>query len=315
VTDPSRTDPAAAASSRAGDGGGAADAQPRTPRELVARGRQFLERHGVTEPRLDAELLVAHALGLERLKLFLELDRPVEAHERDAARALLVRRAKGEPVAYVTGTREFYRYAFNVDARVLVPRPETELIVDRAREWAKDRLFPSGGPRVADIGTGSGCLAVTLALELDGSNVVAVDISADALELARENAVRLGADVGFLEGDGLEPLVGLGGRAFDLIVSNPPYVDRKDTASLAAEVRDHEPHLALFGPDDDPDHWAVHLANEALRFLSPGGVLLVELGYDQWPRIEARMPAGVEVSVHKDLAGHQRVLEVQAPEA
>lgn len=296
-------------------GAAAAGDQPRTPRELVALGRGFLERNGAGEARLDAELLVAHALGLPRLKLFLELDRPVEAHERDAARALLVRRAKGEPVAYLTGVREFYRHAFRVDARVLVPRPETELIVDRAREWAQGRLFPSGGPRVADIGTGSGCLAVTLALELDGSNVIATDISADALELARENAARLGADVGFVEGDGLAPLDDVGGRAFDLIVSNPPYVSRADTASIAAEVRDHEPHLALFGPDADPDHWAVHLATHAGRYLSPGGVLLVELGYDQWPRIESRMPAGPAVAVHKDLAGHARVLEVAKPEA
>jgi release factor glutamine methyltransferase len=306
---PSAPGSAAPGSSTGADG-------PATPRQLVKKGREFLERHGVEEARLDAELLVSNALGLERLRMFLELDRPVEPHELERARAMLVRRAKGEPTAYVTGVRDFYRHTFNVDRRVLVPRPETELIVDLARDWAKGRLFPSGGPRVLDVGTGSGCLAVTLALELDGSNVVAIDVSPEALELARENAARLGADVGFLEGDGLAPLADLGGRPFDLVVSNPPYVDPAQRASLAREVRDHEPALALFGPADDPDHWAVHLVLEAPRKMGSGGRLLVELGADQWKRLEPRL-ANVpgSSSVHTDLAGLPRVLVLDLPDA
>ena len=293
-----------------------AEAPPRSPRDLLARGRQFLERNGCDEARLDAELLVAHALGLERLRLFLDLDRPIDEAERVRARELLVRRAKGEPTAYVIGKRDFYTRTFVVDRRVLVPRPETELIVDRAREWARARLFPSGGPRVLDFGTGSGCLAVTLALEIDGSNVVAVDVSSDALDVARENAARLGADVGFVHGDGLEALRSVGGRPFDLVVANPPYVDLAEREQLAREVRDHEPALALFAPPGAPDHWVMTLAREAPAFMAPGGVLLVELGFDQWARVESELRAiAADVSVLRDFAGHSRVLELPVPPA
>jgi len=299
--------------SRPRDGG---EPPPRTPRELLARGRQFLERHGDDEARLDAELLVAHALGLERLALFLDLDRPLEAGEIDRARALLVRRAKGEPTAYVTGQRDFYRHTFLVDRRVLVPRPETEVIVDRAREWARARVFPSGGPRVLDVGTGSGCLAITLALELAGSNVVAVDLSPEALDVARENAARLGADVGFVQGDGLAAVADLGGRPFDLVVSNPPYVAPQERMALPREVRDHEPALALFAPPGAPDHWVLELARAAPALMAPGGVLLVELGADQWGRVGAHLEAAHPgARVHFDLARLPRVFELPIPPA
>ncbi|MEZ5976616.1 MAG: peptide chain release factor N(5)-glutamine methyltransferase [Planctomycetota bacterium] len=290
---------------------GASGDAPRTLRDMAARGREFLERHGDAEARLDAELLVARAVGLDRLKLFLALDRPVDAEEVARARELLVRRAKGEPTAYILGEREFYRRPFVVDRRVLVPRPETEHVVDRAREYVRTRVYPSGGPRVLDVGTGSGCLAVTLALELPGANVVAVDVSAEALAVARENAERLGADVGFLEGDGLAPARELGGRAFDLVVSNPPYVDARERDELQKEVREHEPHVALFAPDGDPDHWVLRLAREAPALLAPGGLLLVELGYDQWERVGDAIE---NARVHKDLAGIPRVLEWAKPD-
>jgi release factor glutamine methyltransferase len=281
---------------------------------MLDRGRAFLERQGLEEWRLEAELLVAHALGLSRLELFLQLDRPVEAGEVDRARELLVRRARRVPVAYLTGEREFYGRGFHVEPGVLVPRPETELLVDLVRERAHGVLYPAGGPRVLDVGTGSGCLAVTFALELEGSCVDAVDISPRAIAIAIDNAARLSADVTFHESDGVE-LWRETPERFDFVVSNPPYVDPAEREALPADVRDHEPSEALFAPAGDPDHWAERLVREAVPLLRPGGALLVELGFDQAARLRARFPAALGARFHADLAGHERVLEVPAPSA
>lgn len=277
---------------------------PRTVRDLLALGRAFLERKGSPSARLETELLVAHALHTDRLHVFLELDRPVESAEVDRARELLVRRGKGEPCAYLTGEREFYGRPFRVGPGVLVPRSETELLVDLARE----RWDPAIHETVLDVGTGSGCLATTLALELEGARVSAVDLSEEALAYARESAGVLGAAVEWLRGDGLAPVAG---RAFDLVVSNPPYVDPRDPGdALAPEVREHEPGLALFAPEGRPDHW-VHLLVEAEGLLTPEGVLLIELGYDQAPRVEAWLrERGRTHRIHEDLAGVPRVLEI-----
>jgi release factor glutamine methyltransferase len=265
---------------------------------MLERARAFLERKGDAEARLDAELLVAHSLGLDRLRLFLELERPLDAPEVDRARDLLVRRGKGEPTAYLVGQREFYGRDFAVGPGVLVPRPETELLVDRARELAAER--GSTALRVAELGTGSGCLAVTLALELPGARVVAVEISPAALEVAERNARALGAEVELRAGDGLAPLAG---DRFDLLVSNPPYIDPAERATLAVEVREHEPAEALFAPAGDLD--------EGLPMLEGGGVLLVELGLGQADRVR-RLCAerGLEPRLIDDLAGTPRVLEV-----
>ena len=273
---------------------------------MLARGREFLARKEVAEARLDAELLVAHALGLDRLGLFLELDRPVTVGEIDGARTLLVRRAAGEPTAYLTGTREFYGRPFEVGPGVLVPRPETELLVDVAREV----LAGTASPRIAEVGTGSGCIAVTLALEVPGSEVHATDVSADALAFARRNATTLGAEVTFHEGDGPAPLVELAPLA--ALLCNPPYIDPATASGLAREVRDHEPALALFAPAGDPDHWVRRLLREGRPLLAPGGVLLVELGFDQAPRVRDLVAASsLDAVFHADLGGHERVLVVR----
>jgi release factor glutamine methyltransferase len=275
---------------------------------MLALGRAFLERKGLDEARLEAELLVAHALGLDRLGLFLQLDRPLVAGEVERARELLVRRGKREPVAYITGKREFYGREFEVGPGVLVPRPETELLVDRAREWAQGRT-QLGPLALADLGSGSGCLAVTLALEFEVSRVVAVDLSPEALAFTRRNAERLGARVEAFLGDGLEVLTAQ--APFDLVVSNPPYVQRAQAADLAPEVRDHEPELALYAPDGDPDHHLRGLVAAAPRLLRGGGVMLIELGFDQGPRALALAErAGLPACLHQDLARIPRVLEV-----
>ncbi len=267
---------------------------------MLVLARAFLERRGHEEARLEADLLVAHALGLARLELLLCLDRPLEAGEIDRARELLVRRGQGEPVAYITGEREFYARPFRVAPGVLIPRPETELLVDLARDHLGAR--EGAAPQILDLGTGSGCLAITLALELPGAEVSAVDISETALELARENGRALGAKVEWLHGDGLE--LGDERAPFDLVVANPPYVDRRERASLEPQVRDYEPEEALFAPEGDPDYWARELYRRAERWLRPGGLLAVELGYDQGERL-----ASLEgVRLVRDLAGIERVL-------
>jgi release factor glutamine methyltransferase len=279
--------------------------EPRTARDMLARGREFLEKKGVEAARLEAELLVAHALGVDRLQLFLTLDRPLEPAEIVRGRELLVRRGKREPTAYVTGRREFYGRAFEVGPGVLVPRPETELVVDRARALLAGRA----DARIADVGTGTGCLALTLALELPGSRVRASDASEAALGYARRNAERLGAAIVFHHGDALAPLAA--GAPYDLVVSNPPYVDPAERGTLAPEVRDHEPPEALFAPAGDPDFWARRLVAEAVPLLAPGGWLVVELGHGQGARVE-RWLAGKALPwrLHRDLERIERVLEV-----
>lgn len=284
--------------------------QPRTVREMVAMARGFLERKGVEEARLEAELLTAHALGLDRMGVFLRHDAPVSAEEVDRARDLFVRRGRREPVAYIVGSREFYGRDFEVGPGVLVPRPETEHIVDLARERL-DVDAPEGGWRILDVGTGSGNLLVTLALQLPGASCVGVDVSAAALAFSRRNAERHGVEVTLVEGDG--PRAAAGMAPFDLIVSNPPYIDPALRESLAPEVREFEPDLALFAPEGDPDCWVRRLLGEGGPLLRPGGCLLVELGADQGERVLglAAEAGGVEAELHPDLAGHDRVLELR----
>jgi len=296
--------------SPAGRAGGAEPKTPESAGQMLALGRDFLERKGCEEARLEAELLVAHVLGLDRLGLFMQLDRPLQGVEVERARELFARRGKREPVAYLIGRREFYGRDFEVGPGVLIPRPETELLVDRAREWAAER--EGGELRVAELGCGSGCIAVTLALELEGARVLAVDLAPEAVEATGRNAERLGAELEVLAGEGLELL---GGRApFDLVVSNPPYVQPAEAELLAPEVREFEPGLALFAPDGDPDFFVRELAGRAHRWLAPGGAMLVELGHRQSERaLELSRGAGLEATCHEDLERVPRVLELTRP--
>jgi release factor glutamine methyltransferase len=279
-------------------------AAPRTVAEMRVMAREFLERQGIEGAQRDADLLLAHAFGIDRLRLLMRLEGPVEEGERDRARELLVRRGKREPVAYLTGEREFYGRGFAVGRGCLVPRPETELLVDLSRDEARQRTLG----RIADVGTGSGALAVTLALEVRGAAVEAVDLEEEALAYARRNAEALGASVEFALGDGLEWLEARG--PFDLVVSNPPYIDPAVAAQLAPEVREWEPAAALFSPAGDRDLWVRELCVRAVGgALAPGGLLLVELGFDQGPAaLEAARAAGLEARLAQDLEGIDRVL-------
>lgn len=266
-------------------------------REVLRSSAAWCTRRGIPSPRLEAEVLLAHALGIERIGLYLDGERPLVEAELEAYRRLLRRRAAGEPSAYLTGRREFYGLAMRVTPAVLVPRPETELLVDRARELAPDSLL--------DLCTGSGCIAVACAKRLPACRITATDLCADALAIARENAERHGvADrIAFHEGDLFSALPAP--HPYDLIVSNPPYV----ADGTRPEIVAHEPSRALYAGPDGTDLLRRILA-EAPRWLAPGGTLLCEIGEDQ----EGLAGAAAhfrEVIVRRDLAGLPRVLEAR----
>ena len=272
----------------------------------AATGR--LRAAAVESPELDAVVLLCDVLACAKSAVLAHPERPLSDPERAAYWAAIDRRARREPLAYVLGRREFYGRDFQVSPAVLVPRPETELLVDLARELWERR--PRSVEWLADVGTGSGALAVTLALELDGAQVVASDRSVAALAVARANASRhaVGARLRWVAADLLAGLVG----PFALIVANLPYVRRSELESLAPEVRYHEPRLAL---DGGPDGLALNrrLLASARRCLLANGALLLEMGEEQGPalRCEARDTfPGADVAVLKDLAGRDRVVRV-----
>jgi len=260
----------------------------------------------MTSARLDAELLAAQAFGRTRVELYTHFDQPLGDPELAAYRSLVQRRMAGESVAYILGRKEFWSLDLQVDARVLVPRPDTETLVEQVLEWLKAAPDKGRALRVADIGTGSGALALALKKERPGDEIFAVDVSADALEVARANANRLGLDVTFLHGDLVSPLAGL--APFDFIASNPPYIPSQDIAGLSPEVQ-REPRLALDGGEDGLA--LVHrLAGETRQLLAPGGALAMEIGADQAAAaIEILRSAGwAGIGSRRDLAGIERVV-------
>ncbi len=232
--------------------------------EVLRAAAEYLERKGVETPRLDAELLLAQALGLSRLELYTQHDRPLTEAERAAARALVERRGRREPLAYVLGEWGFRRLTLRTDARALVPRPETELVVERALALVSG----TEAPRVVDVGTGCGAIALAIAHERPAARVTATDVSPPALELARENAERLGLPVELVRTHLLEGLDG----PFDLVVSNPPYVAASELADLQPEVRDWEPRAATVDEGQTGE-----LATAATAVLAPGGWIVLEV--------------------------------------
>jgi release factor glutamine methyltransferase len=274
----------------------------RTLAEVLRLSAGYLEEHGSPTPRLDAELLIGHALGLERIELYTNFDRPLGEPELGACRALLDRRGRREPVAYILGRWGFHGLELAVDSRVLVPRPETEVLVERCLAVLDER--PAA--RVLDVGTGSGAIALAIKAARPDAVVTAGDVSADALAVAAENAARLGLDVELVESD---LLCGLGGRRFDLIASNPPYVTDAEMAMLEPEVAQFEPRRALVaGPRGT--EVLERLAAEAPDALEPGGWLLVECGASQAPAVRGMVAAAgaAETFVAPDVAGIEWVV-------
>ena len=275
-------------------------------RDLVDVARTQLVAAGIPadEAAFDAELLMRDVLAWDRAAWLTRRDETISSHAAQAFAVLVGRRAAREPVAYIRGVQEFYGRAFQVRRGVLIPRPESELLVDEALA----RLTGKAAPRVADIGTGSGCLAITLALECTHATVVATDTSREALEIAGANAVALCVTgrLAFIETSYLDDVPG----PFDLILANPPYVAETDEVALAPEVAAHEPRQALFGgPDGLRDVRAIVAL--AATALAPGGALVMEIGAGQWPQVyRALAEAGLNETarVRHDLQGIPRVV-------
>ena len=269
--------------------------------ELLKVSAGYLEKHGADSPRLDAELLLAHALSVRRLDLYLQFDRPLTDPELSNYRSLIGRRAKGEPVAYLVGHKEFMGLDFEVTPDVLVPNPDTEPLVQRAVAIAREA---SRGVRVADVGTGSGCIAISIAHYAPNAEVWASDISERALAVAARNVRAHGLEsrVHLACGDMMEPL----GTGFDIVCANLPYVST--TAKLAAEVL-AQPARALYA-EGGGAALVSRLIVQSPRHLAPGGRVLAELD----PSIVAAVTDAATTSfgshtVHRDLGGHERVVE------
>lgn len=261
-----------------------------------------LELHHVSNARLTAELLLAHSLAVEREYLYAHDDRVLTKDESQKLEDLLYDRISGVPLQYIVGRQEFYGRYFRVNPAVLIPRPETEHIVEAVLE--RD---PGPGTRILDVGTGSGCIAVTLALESPEAQVFASDISEPALKVARENAVLLGAPVGFVCMDFLDAISG----TFEFVVSNPPYVRPGDIHRLQREVREHEPHVALFSPADELEVYRRLLAG-AGRLLAEGGHLMMEVGIGMDGLVLGLFGAGWEkLQTKADLQGIPRTVIVR----
>ncbi len=290
------------------------DSAPWTIARLLDWTRAHFARHQLEAPRLCAELLLAHALGCERIHLYTRHDETPGPVVLETFRALVRQAAAGRPIAYLTGTKEFFALPLEVTADVLIPRPETEILVERTIDLVRRAPGPR---RILDLGTGSGCIAVALARHLPDATLLASDVSAAALAVARRNAARHGVAerIEFRVGDLFEPWRAPPTAPCDIVVCNPPYIATRG-APVAPQVRDHEPHVALFAGPDGLDVIRRVLA-EAPAWLTPGGHLLLEMGFDQAAAVVrlAAAPAWCEPAVYRDGAGHARVLHVRAAAA
>ena len=268
-----------------------------TLQTALLQGTQLLEEAVVGVPRLTAEVLLSHALKCERVYLYAHPEQELREVEWLHYGRYLHERLQGKPTQYITKRQEFYGREFRVTPDVLIPRPETEHVVEVALAVAR------GARRMVDVGTGSGALAVTLQLET-GASACATDISAAAAKVAAENCARLGARVDFVVCDLLS---GIADRSMDLIVSNPPYVPLADKHGLQREVRDWEPHVALFAGESGFELYQ-RIVADAPRVLGPGGWLVMELGFGSVNRVSALLAGWDEVRVEPDLAGIPRVI-------
>jgi release factor glutamine methyltransferase len=287
-------------------------AESRTIGALVARARQVLEQAGIENAAQEALWLVAEALGLESHQMASQAEQPVIDERWTRAESLVSRRVAREPLQYILGTQEFCGLEFHVNPAVLIPRPESELLVQEALRWGEF----TDGALIVDAGTGSGCLAVTLATIVEGLRIVAIDLSEGALAVAKSNADRhaVGERIDWVQGDLLSPLRGRGMVGMvNAIVSNPPYITEADWAGLQPEVRDFEPRVALIaGPKGTEFH--ERLLRESGEFLIPGGFLVMEIGQGQLPavrRMAEQIGGFAPLEAVEDTAGIERVVIAQ----
>ena len=270
---------------------------------------QYFGRKGIESPRLDAEVLLSHVLGKQRIYLYVHFEEPLEKGELAAYKELIQKRVQRIPVAYLVGHREFMGLRFRVSPATLVPRPDTEILVQAALERLKKLTGGTAHLRFADIGTGTGAICLSLLHFLPGTEASAVDISSGAIALAEENAEALGLSgrVAFLEGDLLEPVRG---QRFHAILSNPPYIPDGDILRLPPEVKENEPRAALAGGEDGMDFYR-RLCEEAPELLEKGGFMAFEVGVHQANSVAEmarKHPLIAGTEILKDLAGIERVV-------
>lgn len=278
-----------------------------TPLKILQWAVPFLTQKGVLNPRLDAEILVAHALGVKRLQVYLQYDRPLDKDELAKIRGLFQRRAQHEPIQYITGSREFYGFSFAVAPGVLIPRPETELLVEKALEHLK--TISEEKRTVLDLGTGSGCIALSIAKSLP-SRVWAVDISEKALELARNNEEKLSTPgVTWRQGSWFGALKTEDPAQFQVIVSNPPYIPLEEKQALAPEVREYEPSEALFAENNGLKAYE-EIKEKLKERLAPEGKAYFELEAKGLDKVRGLFEGEWELQAHPDLQGVARVLEI-----
>ena len=275
--------------------------------EVIQKSAEFLAKKGVEPSRLQAELLLAHVLKLQRMKLYLNFDRVLQAPELDALRELVKRRSQREPLQHIVGSTSFCGLEIAVNRHVLVPRPETELLAELGWQFLST-LNPQPSTAL-DFGTGSGCIAIALAVKCPAAEITALDVSPTALALARENAARHGVAerIQFVQGEGFAALPA--DARFDLIISNPPYIPTTEIASLEPEVRDFDPRGALDGGADGLDYYRL-LATQAAKFLQPDGKIMVELGDGQGEAAKTIFESQkwIVEALREDYSQRQRIL-------
>jgi release factor glutamine methyltransferase len=288
-------------------------------RTALKTGIAQLRGAGVPSFTLAAELLLLHVAGHDRTWLYAHPEDPLPEDTTNRYLALITRRAGGEPTQYLTGKQDFWGLEFEVTPAVLIPRPETEHLIEVTLDRLALRELRAGRPQktmgeglqIADIGTGSGCIAIALAKALPMAKFVATDISPAALEVASRNATRHGVagPITFVESNLLDQM---GSADFDIVVSNPPYIGRREAPTLTREVRDHEPHQALFGGEEGYELYGALVA-QAAKSLKPGGIFVLELGHDSLAAVQPLFEASqwTRVGVTDDLAGIPRIMAAE----
>lgn len=282
--------------------------------ELVARTESYFKSRSVESPRLSAELLLGLCLDLDRVELYLNHDRPLDSRELDRFRELVRRRARNEPVAYITGKKGFWEHEFSVKPGVLIPRPDTEALVENALAVFDQAGFANGGTgRILELGCGSGAVIVSLAAARPGHEFFAADCSETAVDVTRANSEAILSEnrVRVVQGSWLDPF--RKGGTFDMIICNPPYVRTSEMKTLSPQIKEYEPARALDAGDDGLDSIREIVAG-ACDYLADGGTLLIEIGYDQKEAVRrvVRSSSGYEKPVfERDLAGHFRVAVIK----
>lgn len=287
----------------------AAQEQNWTLGRILSWSKDYLAEKGSESARLDAELLIANAIGCSRIQLYTNFDQPVLASERSKIRELLLRRANDEPVAYILQKREFMGRVFKVSEDTLIPRPDTELVVETAAKIVHGK---EGSLKILDVGTGSGCIGVSLALDYQNVAVDLLDVSSEALAIAEENVVAMQASNvrEIICKDILQSYEDLSSD-YDLIVSNPPYISQSERQFMSEEVLKFEPDLALYGSNDGLEFYEF-FATKAPSFLKPGGTIILEMGFQQADAVQKLFASEGQwenISLLKDLAGHERVIK------